>query len=67
MVDSSKPKIPFADIQAYLEEHEDLILNLIKFEKKGLITRDELEVKLPQSLIKIQECMTSIFKKNNIS
>ena len=66
MVDSTKVKIPFSDIQVYLEKHEDLILGLIKFEKNGLMSRAELEEKLPQALMKIHECITSIFKKNNI-
>ncbi len=66
MVDSSSNKIPFVDIQNYVEEHDDLITSLIKFEKRGLISIDELEVKFAKSLMKIQESISNIFKKNNI-
>jgi hypothetical protein len=37
MDDFSKIKIPFTDIEAYLEGHEDLISSLIKLEKRGVI------------------------------
>ena len=63
-------KLPLSDIKAYLVEHEkakDEILNLIKFEKEGFLTRTQFEEKAPQSLLKIQKSITSIFKKNNVN
>ena len=43
-------KLPLSDIKAYLVEHEkakDEILNLIKFEKEGFLTRTQFEEKAP--------------------
>jgi hypothetical protein len=39
---------------------------MIELEKEENLSRAELEEKLPRPFLKIQECMTSIFKKNNI-
>ncbi len=47
MVDSSQLKIKFDDLQKYLEIHDNFISYLVKQEKEGKITREELEKQLP--------------------
>ncbi len=68
MVDSSSNKktlIPFSDIQHYLEEHEDLIVSYVKLEKRGAISREELQVKFAQSLLRMQESISNLLEKSN--
>ena len=47
MVDSSQLKIKFDDLQKYMEIHDNFISYLVKQEKEGKITREELEKQLP--------------------
>jgi hypothetical protein len=53
MVEEAKKGIPLADMEKCNEEYDDLILGLIKFEKRGLIKRQELEEKLIPAVVKV--------------
>jgi hypothetical protein len=53
MVDSSGSKISFEDLQKYLKINEYCITALAEQEKIGLITRAQLEERLPNSFIKV--------------
>jgi hypothetical protein len=55
MAEEGKKGIPLADIEKCNEEYEDMILGLIKLEKKGIIKRAELEEKLIPAMKKVQE------------
>ena len=39
MVDSSRLKVPFEDLQKYLEKHDILITSFVKLEKEGAMTK----------------------------
>ena len=67
MVESSSLKIPYEDLQKYLEMSDICISSLIKQEKVGLITRADLEQKLPNSFLKVQQCLVEILKDNKIN
>ncbi len=66
MVDSSGLRIPYEDLQRYLKINELCISALAEQEKIGLFTRPQLEEKLPQSFLKVQECLSKILKDNKI-
>ena len=66
MVDSSGSKISFEDLQKYLKINEYCITALAEQEKIGVITRTQLEERLPNSFIKVQECLAKILKDNKI-
>jgi len=66
MVEEAKKGIPLADMEKCNEEYDDLILGLIKFEKRGLIKRQELEEKLIPAVVKVQESLTNLLIKNGI-
>jgi hypothetical protein len=66
MVDSSGSKISYEDLQRYLKINEVCISALAEQEKIGLITRAQLEERLPNSFIKVQECLSKILKDNKI-
>ena len=53
MVDSSRLKVPFDDLQKYLEMHDLLISSFVKLEKIGALTKGDVEEKLPISLLKL--------------
>jgi hypothetical protein len=55
MAEEAKKGIPLADIEKCNEEYEDMILGLIKLEKKGIIKRAELEEKLIPAVNKVLE------------
>ena len=64
MEEHKKAAVPLSDISDYLQEHDRL--KKIFLDKTGINDWDVLEESLAQSLIKIQETITLIFKKNNI-
>ena len=66
MVDSSGSKISYEELQRYLKINEVCISALAEQEKIGLITRAQLEERLPNSFIKVQECLGKILKDNKI-
>ena len=66
MVDSSGLKIPLEDLQKYLEINDICISALAKQHKLGVITKAELESRLPTVFLKVQECLSQILKDNNI-
>ena len=66
MVDSSRFKVPFDDLQKYLEKHDILITSFVKLEKAGAITRAVVEENLPKSLLKLNECLTEILINNKV-
>jgi hypothetical protein len=66
MVDSSRFKVPFDDLQKYLEKHDILITSFVKLEKAGAITRADVEERLPNSLLKLHECLTEILINNKV-
>jgi hypothetical protein len=59
-------KVPFDDLQKYLEKHDVLIGSFVKLEKAGGMTKVEVEEKLPNSLLKLHECLTEILKENKV-
>ena len=66
MVDSSGLRIPFDDLQKYLDISDACISSLTKQQKVGLITKEKLEESLPSAFLKVQECLSQILKDNNI-
>ena len=66
MVDCSGLKIPIEDLQKFLELNDVCIAGMAKQEKVGLITRAQLEERLPSSFLKVQECIAKILKDNKI-
>jgi hypothetical protein len=66
MVDSSGLRIPFEDLQKYMEMFDICISGMAKQQKIGLITKAQLEERLPSAFIKVQECLSQILKDNNI-
>jgi hypothetical protein len=66
MVDSSGLRIPYYDLQNYLEINDACISSLIKQQKVGLISKEKLEESLPNAFLKVQECLSQILKNNNI-
>ena len=53
MVDSSRLKVPFDDLQKYLEMHDVLITSFVKLEKMGAMAKGDIEDRLPNSLLKL--------------
>jgi hypothetical protein len=66
MVDSSRLKVPLDDLQKYLDKHDILITCFVKLEKAGAITRAMVEENLPNSFLKLHECLTEILINNKI-
>ena len=66
MVDSSGLRIPYKDLQKYLEINDMCIASMAKQQKVGLMTEAQLEEKLPSAFLKVQECLSEIFKDNKI-
>jgi hypothetical protein len=66
MVDTSGLRIPYEDLQKYIEVNDICISAMAKQQKIGLITKTELEEKLPSAFLKVQECLSQILKDNNI-
>jgi hypothetical protein len=66
MVDSLRLKVPFDDLQKYLERHDILITSFVKIEKAGFITRAEVEEKLPYFFLKVHACLTKILINNKV-
>ncbi len=53
MADSSGLKIPYEDLQRFLKMNEICISGMAEQEKVGLITRAQLEERLPNAFIKV--------------
>ena len=66
MAEEAKRGIPLAEIEKYNEEYDDLVLGLIRFEKRGMINRQKLEQKLIPSIIKAHESLTNLLARNGI-
>ena len=66
MVDSSRLKVPFDDLQKYLEKHDIFITSFVKLEKAGGITRAVVEESLPNCFLKLHECLTEILINNKV-
>ena len=66
MAEEAKRGIPLAELEKFNEEYDDLVLRLIRFEKRGMINRQELEQKLIPSVIKAQESLTNLLARNGI-
>ena len=66
MVDSSALKIPYEDLQRFLKINDVCISGMAEQEKFGLITRAQLEERLPSAFLKVQECMAKILKDNKV-
>ncbi len=64
MVDSSGLKITYEDLQKFLKMNEICLSGMAEQEKVGLLTRAELEEKLPSAFLKVQECLAKILKVN---
>jgi len=66
MAEGAKRGIPLAEVEKYNEEYDEIVINLIKLEKRGMINRQELEQKLVPSVIKAQESLTNLLARNGI-
>ncbi len=66
MAEEAKRGIPLAEVEKYNEEYDDLVLGLIRFEKRGMINRQKLEQKLIPSIIKVHESLTNLLARNGI-
>jgi hypothetical protein len=53
MVDSSGLRIPYKDLQKYLEINDVCISGMAKQQKFGLMTEAQLEEKLPSAFLKV--------------
>jgi hypothetical protein len=66
MAEGAKRGIPLADVEKYNEEYDEIVISLIKLEKRGMINRQELEQKLVPSVIKAQKSLTNLLARNGI-
>jgi hypothetical protein len=66
MAEGAKRGIPLAEVEKYNEEYDEIVISLIKLEKRGMINRQELEQKLVPSVIKAQESLTNLLARNGI-
>ena len=65
-MDSSGLKIPYEDLQKFLKMNDICITGNAEQEKVGMITRTELEKRLPSAFLIVQECMAKILKDNKV-
>ena len=66
MAEGAKRGIPLAEVEKYNEEYDEIVISLIKLEKRGMINRQELEQKLVPSVIKAHESLTNLLARNGI-
>jgi hypothetical protein len=66
MVESSGLKIPYEDLQKYIKIYDVGISGLVDQEKIGMITRTQLEERLPSAFLLLKDCEATILKDNKI-